>query len=269
MEREQEFKEHNSNIQNVLVESAAYAINQQLQNKRRHVALFLEEYEKLFTHLDRFPEDEQTLSNINYRLQQRFTDYFTFTISNAEGEPVLTDIDTLVGEACQRDLQNYSGKVRRQNKVVHNEVFVHPQPYHYHYDIMAPLNTRGNSARIFFVSFYLDEIADILKRHEIPGQQLLLVRQSDPDIIEVSRQGARDKLQRDAELSFSEKARILVFANIPDSDWRLVNLPDDNFEREYVSNLWTEVIIMLSILAIGLFFLIRLMSKYCTRSKEG
>jgi len=268
MEREQEFRSYNSNIQKVLVESAVYAIDLQLKNKRRHVELFLDEYNELISRLDRFPDDERTLTSINQRLQQRFADFFTFTITNSEGVPVLMDIESLVGDACQKDLQNFSGKVKRHDKAMHNEVFLHPQPFHYHYDIMAPLQTRGNSARIFFASFYLDEIANILKTHEIPGQQLLLVRQSDPNLIEVSRQGARDKLNRNEQLTPEEQLRILVFENVPESDWRLVNLPDADFEEEYVSGLWKEVIIMLIILALGLFFMIRIMFRYCENIRQ-
>jgi hypothetical protein len=178
------------------------------------------------------------------------------------------DVESLVGDACQRDLQNYSSKVKRLDKVTHNEVFLHPQPYHYHYDIMAPLKTRNDNVHIFFASFYLDEIANILKTHEIPGQQLLLVRQSEPNLIEVTRQGARDKLDRDPKLTPEELLRALVFENIPESDWRLVNLPDADFEEEYVNGLWREVIIMLVILALGLFVMISMMSRYCERGGE-
>lgn len=269
MEREQEFKSYTTNIQKVIVESAADAIDVQLQNKRQHVELFLDEYSMLFSRLERYPEDEVNVNKITHRLQQRFKDFFTFTITDAEGVPVLMDIEELVGEACQKDLQNYSGKVKRHqnDNVMHNEVFLHPQPFHYHYDIMSPLPSQKGSKRIFFASFYLDEIASILKTHEIPGQQLLLVRQSDPSLIEVSRRGARDKLERDPRLTIDEQARSLVFENIPESDWRLINLPDPKFEEKYVGGLWREVVIMLIILAVGLFIIIRLTFKYAERNR--
>ena len=79
MEREQEFKSHNSKIQNALVESAASAINYQLQNKRRHVELFLDEYEKLFLHLDRFPDDESTSNSINYVHHANYSNIHIFS----------------------------------------------------------------------------------------------------------------------------------------------------------------------------------------------
>ena len=267
MEREQEFKSHNSNIQHTVVESAAYAINLQLQDKRRHVKLFLDEYSKLFVRLDRFPNDEITSQNIYRRLEQRFTDFFTFTITDSQGQPVLMDIASLVGDACQRDLDKFSGMIKRHDGAINNEVFLHPQPLHYHYDIMAPLHMPRSEPRIFFASFYLDEIASILKTHEVPGQQLLLVRQSNPKLIEVSRQGARDKLNREMTLTDIEQTRILIFENIPETDWKLVNLPDTNFEQQYVKGLWTEVIIILIILSFALFIMISVMFKISEKNQ--
>lgn len=266
MEREQEFKSHSSNIQQTVVHGVAYAINLQLQNKRRHVNLFLEEYAKLFLHIDRYPDDEITSNNISRRLQQRFTDFFTYTITDKNGAPTLLDIDALVGDACQIDLENFANRVKRDEVKLNNEVFIHPQSFHYHYDIMAPLPTNVSNSRIFFASFYLNEIADILKTHEIPGQQLFLIRQSEPSLIEVSRQGARDKLKRDIKLTHDEQISILVYEDIPGTDWRVVNLPDANYEKQYINGLWKEVIVILTTITIALIILISLMFKLSGRN---
>ena len=256
MEREQEFITHNSNIQQASVHGAAYAINLQLQNKHRHVRLFLDEYSRLFSYLETYPDDEKTSANINRRLQQRFTDFFTYTITDQYGVPAILDIETLVGEACQSDLNNFVNNIKRNHGDLHNETFVHPQPFNYHYDIMAPLQTGNSSVRIFFTSFHLNEIVDILKTHEVPGQTLMVVRQSDPGLIEVTREGARDKLTRDIHLTQDERSQILVYEDIPDTDWRLVNLPDANFEKQYLHGLWKEVVIILVIVTLALFMLI-------------
>ena len=266
MEREQEFRAHNRDIQTAVVDSAVYAIDLQLENKRRHVNLFLEEYFRLFRHLERFPDDEISAERVQKRLQQRFPDFFTFTIADHSGIPVLLDVETLVGEACQTDLHDFASKLGRAQQTT-NEIFIHPQPYHYHYDVMASLNVNGN-ARIFFVSFYLDEIADILKTHEIPGQQLFIVRQSDPGLIEVSREGARDKLKRNAELTPGEQNRILVFANIPGTDWRLVNLPDADFEQDYIDGLWHEVVVVLCITTVAYFIMITIIFTISDRKQD-
>lgn len=256
MQREHEFKTHNSNIQTTSVHGAAYAIDLQLQNKHQHVRLFLDEYVRLFIHLGNNPADERTLNNISKRLQQRFPDFFTYTITDRNGKPTLLDIESLVGDTCQRDLSNFANNVKSNHDKLQNKVFIHPQPFHYHYDIMAPLQTNTTNGRIFFTSFHLNGITDILKTHEVPGQTLMLVRQSEPALIEVTSGGARDKLSRDVRLTQSEQNRIEIYEDIPASDWRLVNLPDLDFEKQYLYALWKEVIIILFIVTLALFLMI-------------
>ncbi len=275
-QRADEFKQQNKAVQQAVVKGAVYAINNHLQNRHRHVQLFLDEYEQLVLHLNRFPSDEQTTNDIRNRLQQRFPDFFTFTITDQKGKPTLQDIDSLVGEACQLDLNNFVKSLKNSTKKGTNKVFIHPQPFNYHYDIMVPMYTSGTSdmnpmlnedSRIFFASFYLTEIADILKTHEVPGQRLMLVKQSDTSLIEVAQQGARDKLSRNINLTEEELGRIQVHENIPSSYWQLVNLPDAKFENAYLRKLWTETIIIMFIVAFALFLLIIVLIK--TVEKRG
>ncbi|MCK5918225.1 MAG: hypothetical protein KAG34_07355 [Cocleimonas sp.] len=269
MQRGQEFKAHQSTIQKATVHGAAYAVKLQLANKHRHVRLFLDEYEKLVTHLILFPTDTKTASDIKERLQQRFTDFFTFTVTNQKGVPLLLDFDSLVGDACMVDLQQYFKSISRK-EVALNKVFVHPQPYHYHYDIMAPLYSSRAGAHIFFASFDLRDIIDIIRTHEIPGQTLMLVKRSDPTLIEAAKQGARDKLTfREVRLSKEEQQAIRVYENIPDTDWRLVNIPDADFERHYLRGLWIEAAIIIFIVTLALLLLIFILARYNTERKES
>ena len=258
-QREQEFQTHKTLIQETTVNGAAYAINLQLQEKQRHVRLFANEYSRLFIHLNSFPSDEKTANDIKVRLEQRFPDFFTYTISSNEGVPKLMDIESLVGHACQIDIKNFAINVSKDKHTYQNKVFIHPQPFNYHYDIMAPLYNNGGSSHVFFISFYLTEIVDILKTHEIPGQSLILVRQSDPKLIEVTSKGARDKIKREIRLSDIEKTT--VSKNIPGTDWRLLNLADPTYEEKYLKGLWNEVMIILSIVSFTLLIVILLLIK--------
>ncbi|MEE9351385.1 MAG: hypothetical protein V3U78_03935 [Thiotrichaceae bacterium] len=267
-QRADEFKTHNKNTQKAVVNGAVYAISKHLQNRHRHVQLFVDEYEQLIIHLNRFPSDEQTADDIRNRLKQRFADFFTFTVTDQKGTPVLEDIESLVGKACQLDLNNFSSSIKTNVKEVINQVVVHPQPFNYHYDIMAPIYMGGLSAtdsRIFFASFYLNELADILKTHEVPGQSLMLVKQSDDNLIEVSREGAREKFSRNIRLTHEEQERILVNAIIPNTAWKIINLPDVKFENKYLHKLWREAIIIMCIVAFALFLLIVVLIKIVER----
>lgn len=269
MKREQEFHSHNADFQKAIVHGAAYSIDQHLQSKHKSLRLFLDEYSAQVFRLNRFPGDERTADDIKVRLQQRFDDFFTFTITDNHGEPSLTDIESLVGEACKIDLNNYSKTVTRDSKQVKNEVFIHPQPYNYHYDIMAPLYEHGTETRIFFSSFYLKKIVDILKTHEVPGHNLMLVRQSKPDLIEVTREGARDVLTRERQLSEDELKRVMIYENIPGSDWRLINLPDVNYINQYTRGLWVEAFIIILITTTTLTLLIFILFQLSGRRAQS
>ena len=268
IQRGDEFKSHQESIQRAAVHGATYAIKLQLANKHRHVRLFLDEYERLVTHLVTFPNDLKTAKDIKARLQQRFSDFFTFTVTNQQGDPLLLDFDSLVGKACIIDLKKYF-KVINEEEGVLNRVFVHPQPYHYHYDIMAPLHSDRKKLSIFFASFDLRDITDTLKTHEPPGQTLMLVKRSDPTLIEVVKRGARDKLpSKEPRLSKEEMQSIRIYENIPDTDWRLINLPDTNFERHYLNRLWKEAGIIISIITLALLLLIAITSQYTEKKSK-
>lgn len=268
-EREQDFKQHNQEIQQTTVHGAAEAINRQLQNKQRHIRLFINEYSHLITQLIQYPDNEKITDNINSRLQQRFSDFFTYTLSNTQGKPLLFDIDSLVGDICQRDLKNFAHNVQKSRKSLQNTVFIHPQPYHYHYDIMIPIPINGTGMYIFFISFYTQEIANSLKTHELPGQQLMLVKQSEPTLIEITRNGSREKLSRDSHLTSEELSRISASTNIPNSDWRLISLPEPGFERTYLRKLWQEAGIILGIVTFALVILIMVLIKIAKKRKEA
>ena len=266
MQREQEFKDHQNIIQQSSENGASYAISLQLLNKHRHVRLFLDEYAPLFSRLTMFPIDEKTSGDIKFRLQQRFPDFFTYTIANQQGIPTLSDMDSLVGDACQTDLKKFASIVQATHDTsIQNKVFIHPQPFHYHFDIMAPLKANTDNSSLFFASFYVKEITDILKTHEIPGQKLLLIKQSDKSLIEVSKEGARDQLSRDTHLSSEEQNSIRVYKNISNTDWRLIALPDTDFEKRYLYNLWKEAFIIILIVTLALLLLVFVVIKYSGR----
>lgn len=256
MQREEEFTSHHSDIQFAVVQGAAYAVNNQLQNKRQHIRLFLDEYSELFKSLNATPDDTKISKNIIKRLDQRFSDFFTYTVTDQKGVPLVYEIDSLVGDACQSDLDSYASKMKWKDVELNNEVFVHPQAFNYHYDIMSPLKIDGLKPRIFFSSFYLSEIARILESHEVPGVRLFLTKQSSPTLIEVSKAGARDTLKRDINLSYEERSRIIAYQEILESDWRLVALPDADMLNNYISDLWDEVIIVLFVVTLALYVLI-------------
>ena len=268
-QREQDFRTQNSSTQKATVKGAAYAINQHLISKQRHVRLFSYEFVNLLAHLKQYPLDFKAEEELKTRLSQRFPDYFTYTITDQNAVPRLFDIDAFVGEACKKDLNNFVKRIthKTDKSLVNNKIFIHPQSEHYHYDVMSPLLNNDGSTDIFFISFYLDGILKILKSYEIPGNQLLLLKHSDSSLIEATSNGARDKISREIRLSTEEQHRIEVYQKVPGTDWRVANLPSLDFEEQQKTKLWKEAAFLLLIETLIILVLLYFFTKRSRKNK--
>jgi hypothetical protein len=94
-------------------------------------------------------------------------------------------------------------------------------------------------------------VTEILRNHQIPGHELILVRAQDLSLIEIAAKGVRDVLVRDTRLSQEEQQRIRTAENVIGTEWRLIDLPEPQFADEYQRQLWKEATMVLMILALG------------------
>jgi diguanylate cyclase (GGDEF)-like protein len=88
---------------------------------------------------------------------------------------------------------------------------------------MMPVFAKGREL-IFFMSFDAVILQKILFEKMISEHQMFLVRKDVPELIEVSTQAVRDKLNRSINLSQEELARVKAINDIPDSRWKIVVL---------------------------------------------
>ena len=257
IDRIREFRDNQREVQEAVVKGAAFAASMRILETKKMVTLFADEYRDLIKRLAIYPNDEVTQKLIRDRLQARFSNLFTFTIATPEGVPVLSDIETRVGEICQKDLTGFIDAVEKGHPVGKlNRVSIHPNPSGYHYDVMVPLEISGVS-RIFFVSFYPFYLAEIARTHAPPGHQLIFVNDDDPTLIEVAAGGSRNLLGRDIRLTSDEAARAKVAKYVTGSKWRLIDLPDEKFVKNYEKKLWREVALIL--IFVALFSMIMMM----------
>jgi hypothetical protein len=268
-QREQEFIDHQLEIQRAMVEGAARDISFRLEEQIRHVRLFNDEYRHMITQLSRYPNDENTRQIIDARLKERFPNIDSFTITNAAGLPVLADFGGNIGDVCQRDIINFSTEVKRlhDSNSAQNVIFIHPQAERYHYDIMAAVQDGlPHPARsIFLVSFKPDPIRDILKSREIPGHKLMLTKLHDNALIEISAEGTRDLMARSGRLTRDELLSIKTSENIPGTDWVMVDLQDPSYEQNYINRLWKEaggIILIVAVTNILIFLIFSARIKY-------
>lgn len=236
------FEQSQTHIAEAGAKSAANEIELLISEKRRLVRLFADQQADAIAQLSQDPENDDLLYDMETLVDAYFPQHFALTIADPHGEPLLTDFSERVGNACLADIESFA-----HNNYL-NDLFVHPNPVGYHYDIMAPWGQSGvgdaklTAKGIFFVSFHLNEIARLLRNSQTDSHALLLVKRGDPSLIEIAARGGRNQLARDPRLTEQELRDIDYRRPIPGTLWDIVVLPDQAILAAYKRDTQIEAV---------------------------
>ncbi len=250
IQREHDFDITQRAVQLALANGAANEVGERIRQQRDNLRLFADEYRDSIARLALHPDDNRLNDSIHKRLKQRFPDHLAFTITTGAGIPLVQDIDTLIGDVCQLDITHFVKEAARSRAPRGNTVFIHPQPGNYHYDLMARWES-GKRNGVFFVSFKPKELVRLLQNYQLPGHELLLVKASDPSLIEISAAGARNRLQRNIHLNAEERRIARLGKSIRGSDWRMIDLPNPEYAKHYKKWLWLEAGIIFAMVIVA------------------
>lgn len=251
MNREQQLSVHRYAIQESIAESASRSIASLVREQQDRLHIFADEYAPTLLALVQNPDQDALRSGLEKRMRKRFPSYMALTIATPRGEPLLEDIESFVGDLCKTDLQRYSMDTRNLGHEQRNRVYIHPRADHYHYDIMALWDAQTSGNGIFFVSFDPANIAAILEHLQIPGLSLVVVKRSDPSLIEISAGGARDKLGRKYNLSAEEQRQISVSRDIEGTDWVLVAIEEKAYVARQEREIWIQALSILALVVLA------------------
>lgn len=270
--RLRDYRENRIQVMQATVDATAANLAQYTANLRRNIELFGQDFEPLLRQLvagatagesasepHRTADRQAAYDRLQRALQTHFPNHFSFTIADADGTPLLQGLDNLVGPRCRRDIQGYA------RELASHRVYIHPSPdaNRYHFDLMVPWRSGSQGDRsgqpaadgdppdgVFFVSFFADEIARFLTNAEHGGEQLILVREDQPDRIEVTAEGARDDLLRMPILNEDELARVSARASVPNTRWRLYDLPAVDWLDSYRRQVRNEALFVFALFAL-------------------
>lgn len=214
------------------VVSVAEAVRQFVEGRQRLVVAFAEDNRALIERIARNPDDQDATEELRAKLDRIFLDKFAFMIADTAGNPLLDDIEGLVGEQCRADIRGFAERMMTHSGGASGGTqppSIHPQAANYHFDIVARWGSEGMRG-VFFVSFRPTLLARMLDRYELPGHNLFLIHAERDGLIEISGAGSRDQLaaSRDIRLTDWERQNILASAEIPGTRWRVVSIPDED-----------------------------------------
>ena len=219
-----QFFEHESELAETSINSTNSLIQQYLKDLRRNMGHFATNHQDELQQLIDSPDNQKLQRQVHDLVGHYFPGSATYTLADSEGRVILNDIDTLIGKGCRENIRLFT----ISNKQSDAQLRIHSDRLNYHFDIMHEMHARDGRIVIFFVSFEPDRIAQFISNIQLPGHQLMILKQNADSLIEVTEVGARVKLNRDTSLTNAEHTRILASMDVADTLWQLVDILDES-----------------------------------------
>lgn len=259
MQRLNDFEQGRFKLASAALRATGDDIETRIRTLQDRVQRFATEHSAQILELADNPDDQAVQERLRLALAQRFTDVFAFTITDRRGRPLLEDIEDWIGPACARDLRRFSKLVVSRGAAYHNSPRLHPQPGHFHFDIMASWTGHYRDfpqGGVFFVSFRPALLSELLNKHRLSGFQTLLVKDDDPGLIEVSGNGSRDRLARPARLSAEETERVFASRPVAGTGWRLLLLTEQGAGDAFRRAVWLDAVATLALASAAMLLLV-------------
>lgn len=219
-----------------------------IDNKRRAVDYFVEDNHDLILELSHHPDDVELNEELNRRVSRSIPDFFASNIVAPTGNLVIGDFDGKVGELCLTDIRQFIETDRQQARV-------HPNNDTYHYDMLTRLKN-DRDGKLFFVSFNLNELSDLLQLVQPEKHELMLVNVDMQNLIEINSKGGRNEIKDrlDYRLASDELSRIMSSAKIDDTVWSVFDLHQPGLLAEYSKKVFSEyLVVYILVVVIGLY----------------
>ena len=220
------------------VQGAARELATLLSGLRRSVTLFALGHKEELNSLVRNPDDDSRHARIQKEILATFPDAFAFTLAGHSGEDLLKPYSYRILDLCREDIRNYV------KQGVHQNVYIHPNPEGYHFDIMVPWKSEPKGEPgVFLISFRPKMLALLLANRQVPGHKLYMVRNDRlQGLIEVTASGSRETLERDGYLTSSELMHIEYEMDVPETGWRLLDIPTEDLYPVHRIRTWLQAI---------------------------
>jgi len=253
------------------VPSAARQIQSYIEIRRNIMTLFAETNIDLLEPLTNKNATEEEILTVEKATKQSMiatvTDFYAFLVRSADGNFIPDEFDERFGEFCRVDMGKYLdkniesinlGHIDKKNYLSYRP-FIHPQPGHYHLDMVTPWKDTKGKVHIFSMLFETKGITDVLKMFEETGHQLLLLKQGSNTLIEITSEGDRSILGEHINLTEDTVDKLLYKRKIKNSQWDIAYIKNPQVLNDYKKAIWTNVlyISIMNLILFGLYLLFK------------
>jgi len=246
--RHQDFNQQEFKTAKISVEGTKREIVSLIKGYRRTVKLLADRENELLTKLSLTPENNHLYELLVEKTKIIFPESFAVTLANSQGVPIVEPVSGFIGSTCKIDLKNFSS----QNHPP--ELFIHPNPLSPHFDIMTKVNLGLKNESIFFVSFKVDVISNLLSSSQQYQHNLILLNQSKPGFVEVSSEDtlrAADGSLQNADGTLQDALKLVAFSSpVKGTLWDLASIPNQDYAFGTIFKMWFDVLLQFLVLCL-------------------
>lgn len=261
--REQEFMQSQRNLVENSVIGTSNQITQKIADLRQGIKLFAEKEKQLLKKIAENPDDLDSYDKLVDLAKAEFVNAVAITIANKEGDPYVEDFDGFILDICRKDIKAYSNTRHPPN------IFIHPNPLAYHFDIMVKVDIGLGEQSIFFMSFSPELITRILNNGELYSHKLTLIKNDSSGLIEITSKGARDMLPSDnMRLSEKQHKNTIYSRPVLHTEWKLIDYPINDYLTRHLQQIWSKTYYVIALLLLFSGVMLFLLSRVEKKAKS-
>ncbi|MCW8899692.1 MAG: HAMP domain-containing histidine kinase [Gammaproteobacteria bacterium] len=235
--RVSDYKKYHRLLAENATANVSESISQFIINRKRLMQILAKDNVDLIQQVLNKPENQTLAATLESKIKNYFPTFFSYTISDVDGNPYYDDFEGYVGDLCVADIKSYS-------KDKNNLPRIHPNSFSYHYDLMADFQI-GKQHYVIFISFTADEIATYLKNSQAPGHKTVLVYKENQNLLEITTDGARNKYFReDYRLTDKELSYLLSEKPVPGSSWTVYDFYKDKLFSDFEEKMLVSALLV-------------------------
>ena len=252
-----QFSKYDSKLVQNSMQRAATEITEYILGLRNRSHTFALQQKELLISLVKRPNDTSAFKKLQRKVKEEFPNAVTSILTNNDGEPYFREFDGFVLDECHIDIDSFA------SSKLYPDIYIHPNPMVYHFDILINVNLGFDEESIFYISFTPAEIAKILKDNQLLGHQLTLIKKDNQKLIEIISKGSRQSIADvNRYLTDAEITNIIHSTPVQQTGWQLVDLPQGGYLDEVNLRSWYEAVIITGSILFLVIYMYRVIELY-------
>ncbi len=236
-----EYEAQQSAIMTDAARGAAGTISREIGRLHVSTSLFAKQQAPLLAELAKSPNDASLREELGLRINSVFSHVISFSLVDDFGALLLPNPQQIIGPRCQNDIARYVVAESDDPDAVYTPSTHFTRDgikFQQHFDIIVK-NPQGG---FFFLGIHAETLQQLLKLHELPGQQLVLVsgdKNLNEDLtVDTGLRSAMDL----PPLSADEIKELHGLTPIPNTSWKLAARARPGFFEKASQEIWREMV---------------------------